>query len=239
VLAQRSGDVLRIAFARGVRGEMGEALRWAAARRVPCDETSEAELEHLSGSPHHEGLCVVARPRAWRPIGDLLESLLHERGAAIALDRVRNPYNVGAILRSAAFFGIEAAILGAPAPHPALAPTAVRVAEGGAELLALARTTDLAETLARARARGITVVGTDNRASMAAFDHAFARPLVLVVGHEREGLTDRVRRQCDALLAIPGGGAVDSLNVAVASGIVLALVAGAPAPPFGTVRHKT
>jgi RNA methyltransferase, TrmH family len=68
--------------------------------------------------------------------------LVKRSGTAIALDRVRNPYNIGAIVRSAAFFGVDAALLGTPAPHPGLPPTAVRVAEGGAEHLALARTTD-------------------------------------------------------------------------------------------------
>jgi len=140
----------------------------------------------------------------------------------MALDRVRNPYNVGAILRSAAFFGVAGVLLGAPAPHPGLATTAVRVAEGGVERLAMARTTDLAQTLAAMRARGIHVFGADGHAPTSALGFAFARPALLVVGHEREGLGDRIRAQCDALVAIPGGGGVDSLNVAVATGVLLA-----------------
>ena len=143
-------------------------------------------------------------------------------GAAIALDRVRNPYNIGAILRSAAFFGVDAALLGAPAPHPALAPDAVRVAEGGAENLVLTRTTDLADTLARLRARGVRVVGADGAAPTRAVGFAFARPSILVLGHEREGMSDRVRAQCDAIVSIPGTGAVESLNVAVAAGVLIA-----------------
>jgi tRNA G18 (ribose-2'-O)-methylase SpoU len=140
----------------------------------------------------------------------------------VALDRVRNPYNVGAVLRTAAFLGIDAAILGALAPHPALAPAAVRVAEGGAEHVVLARTTDLAETLSRLRARGVRVVGADSRASESAFSFAYSRPLVLVVGNEREGMGERVRKACDAVVAILGTGAVESLNVAVAAGLLMA-----------------
>jgi len=148
------------------------------------------------------------------------------KGTCIALDRVRNPYNVGAVLRSAAFFGVDAALLGAPAPHPGLPPLAVRVAEGGAEHVALARTTDLADTLARLRAKGVHVVGTDGHAETSALRHTFARPAVLVMGNEREGLGERIRAQCDAVVAIRGAGAVESLNVAVAAGVLISRMTG-------------
>jgi TrmH RNA methyltransferase len=225
VLARRPDEVVRVAFAREVRGEIEGAMRGPEARRIRWDEVGEPELHRLADSGHHEGLCVVARPRRWTPAHELGDALVRARGTAIALDRVRNPYNVGAILRSAAFFGVDAVLLGAPAPHPGLAPTAVRVAEGGVEHMALSRTTDLADTLARLRARAVVVVGADARAPASAFGFAFPRPVVLVVGNEREGLGERARAQCDALVGIPGGGAVESLNVAVATGILLGQMA--------------
>jgi len=222
VFARRRDDILRVGFAREVRHEVGELARWAASRGVPCVESSPGEIARLAGSEHHEGLCVVARPRRWLSTGELADALISARGTAIALDRVRNPYNVGAVLRSAAFFGVDAALLGAPAPHPGLPPAAVRVAEGGAEHVRLARTTDLADTLGRLRARGIRVVGADGKATVDALRFAFARPTILVMGHEREGLGDRVRAQCDAVVAIRGRDAMESLNVGVAAGILLA-----------------
>jgi TrmH RNA methyltransferase len=229
VLARRPGDVVRVAFAREVRHEVADAMRRGDTRAIRWDEVGEPELHRLADSTHHEGLCVAVRARRWLPAHDLAEALVRSSrenaarggGTAIALDRVRNPYNVGAILRSAAFFGVDAALLGAPAPHPGLAPTAVRVAEGGAEHLLLSRTTDLADTLARLRSRAVRVVGADAHAPESAFGFAFPRPAVLVVGNEREGLGDRVRAQCDALVRIPGGGAVESLNVAAAAGVLL------------------
>ncbi|UJR83387.1 TrmH family RNA methyltransferase [Sandaracinus amylolyticus] len=220
LIAKRPGDVLRIAFAPAVQGELGEVLRGSPAQRV-ASSASDAELARLSGSTHHEGLVVVARPRRWVPAAELSERLVRGKGAAVALDRVRNPYNVGAILRTAAFFGIDAALLGAIAPHPALASDAIRVAEGGTEHLALSRTTDLAATLERLRGAGVQVVGADGAAQTGALGFAFRRPAILVMGHEREGLSPRVRAQCDAIVAIPGSGAIESLNVAVAAGLLL------------------
>jgi TrmH RNA methyltransferase len=191
--------VLRVAYSRAVRPDLAEVLRWCASSRIPCEERSDAELDRIAESTHHEGLCVATRPRRWLSTSEVADALTRAKGTAVALDRVRNPYNVGAILRSAAFFGVDAVLLGTPAPHPGLAPTAVRVAEGGAEHVQLARTTDLADTLARLRARGI-----------------------LVVGNEREGLGERVRAQCDAVVAVRGSGSVESLNVAVAAGVLVA-----------------
>lgn len=218
----RPDDVLRVAHSREVRDEVGPLLRWAASRRIEARELADAELDRIAGGDHHEGLLVLARPRAWVSAADLGERLVRERGVCIALDRVRNPYNIGAVLRSAAFFGVHGALLGTPAPHPGLPPMAVRVAEGGVEHLAMSRTTDLADTLARLRARGVRVVGADGQAKDAMQKVPVDRPVVLVLGNEREGLGERVRAQCDTLVAIRGTGAVESLNVAVAAGVMIA-----------------
>jgi tRNA G18 (ribose-2'-O)-methylase SpoU len=219
VIEARPADVIEVGFGRDAKREIEPVLR--ALGQVPAREMKDDELGRIAQSPHHEGLCVATKPRRWASPGDLADTLTKSRGAGIALDRVRNPYNIGAILRSAAFFGVDAALLGAPAPHPALAPDAVRVAEGGTEHLVLSRTTDLADTLARLRQRGIKVVGADGAAESGAIGFPFARPTVLVMGHEREGMSERVRAQCDAIVAIPGTGTVESLNVGVAAGVLM------------------
>jgi len=239
VFGRRPDDILKVSYGREVRREVETLGRWAAARRVPCVEVRDDELEFMARSKNHEGLCLQTSRRAWLGTNELADMLVRTRGAAIALERVRNPYNIGAIVRSAAFFGLDAALLGAPAPHPGLPPDAVRVAEGGAEQLAFARTTDLPDTLARLRARGISIVGGESDAPANAFGFAFQRPVVLVLGHEREGLSDRAKAQCDALVTIPGAGTVGSLNVSIAASVLLAEVVRenllkktpAPAPP--------
>lgn len=222
VLEVRPEDVLHLACSSRGGAEVDAAARRAEERGTPCAELPDRELEQLAGSPHHEGLVVTTRPRPWASPRQLTEVLVASRGTAIALDRVRNPYNIGAILRTAAFFGVDAVILGALAPSPDLAPNAVRVAEGGAERVLLCRTPDLGETLLRMKSRGVRVVGADAHTEHSAFGHRFLRPTVLVMGHEREGMTERVRSACDDLVRIPGSGAIESLNVSVAAGVLIA-----------------
>ncbi len=241
VFTRRPDDVMRVLYTRSIRHDLVELARWAVSRRVPCIEATGAELDRLAESMHHEGghhegLLLVTRPRRWasaRELADALTSAPH--GAAVAIDRVRNPYNVGAVLRSAAFFGFQGALFGPQAPPASQAPgsqllsaAAVRVAEGGVEQLLLARTTDLADTLARLRERGVRVVGADGHAKTSAVGFAYGSPVILVLGNEREGLGDRARAQCDALVSIPGKGLVESLNVAVAAGVLMAEISRRP-----------
>jgi RNA methyltransferase, TrmH family len=226
--AARPDDVLRIGISASARGDASDLLRWAAGSDVPVDELPDRELEEIAGAKNHEGLCVLSRPRRWASADELVSAVEGGKGVAIALDRVRNPYNIGAILRSAAFFGFDAALIGAPAPHPALPPDAVRVAEGGAERILLSRTTDLGETLSRLKKRGLAVLGAEGRGNRSLFGFRFPRRSILVMGNEREGLGERIRAQCDELIAIPGSGAVESLNVAVAAGVLMAEMVRAP-----------
>ena len=216
-IERRPDDVISVAFNKELTREV-DRLRGRFDKLLRTDH----ELSKLADSQHHEGIAVLTRPRRWASPTELVEKLVRARGTAIALDRVRNPYNIGAILRTAAFFGVDAAILGSPAPHPALPRDAIRVAEGGVEHLLLSRTTDLADTLGRLRKSGVRVIGTDVRTDTEAIGFRFEKPTVLVVGHEREGMSDRVRAQCDALVKISGSGAVESLNVGVATGVLIA-----------------
>ncbi len=225
IWVRRPGDVIKIGYAPALTSELEDLLGWASGAGVPARAMDDRELAAATGTQNHEGLIAEVKPRRWASMGELADALIDGRGAALALDRVRNPYNVGAILRSAAFFGIDGVLLGAPAPHPALAPDALRVAEGGAEDLILSRTTDLAPSLAKLRARGVHVIGAESDGAESVHDATLPRPVVIVLGHEREGLSDRVRATCERMVTIPGGGLVGSLNVAVTAGVFCASVA--------------
>jgi TrmH RNA methyltransferase len=222
VFAQRRQDIRAVSYAPALRPELRELLAWSDASGVRASEAHEKQLAQLADSTQHEGIVLGVKPRRWLAAKELPGWLVANQKNAVALDRVRNPQNIGAILRSAAFFGFGSAILGAPAPHPGLPPFAIRIAEGGAEHLELTRTTDLADSLARLRASGVRVIGTDIDAPVEVRDAPPLRPIVVVVGNEREGLGPRIRAQCDLLVAIRGCGAVQSLNVAVAAGVAFA-----------------
>ncbi|MBL8682749.1 MAG: RNA methyltransferase [Myxococcales bacterium] len=223
----RPHAIMQVMHAPAMRPSIELALAPLEAQGVPVRVLSVDSLDRMCESTHHEGVVLLVRPTPPLGVDAVAETLIRTKGFALALDRVRNPHNIGAILRSAAFFGIDVVLLEAPEGQRVLTPAAVRVAEGGAEHVVTARCASLEDALARIRRKGIRIVGTDRAAKERLFDAALRGPCVLVMGNEREGLSDAVRSQCDGLVSIAGTSRVDSLNVSVAAGILLAAAAHA------------
>lgn len=222
----RPQDVLNIAHARAARREVKHLLRAAAQHRIAYREVESDELERLADTVHHEGVCILARQRAEVRIPDLI-ARIHGGGLLLALDRVENPHNIGGLLRSAAYFGAKGLIAVTP-KLSSLPPSAVRVAEGGAEYVPTCLVGELAGPLTELRAAGIAVIGADAGGGTSATEFRFPRRAVLVLGSERHGLAPEVKQRCSDLIHIPGTDAVESLNVSVAAGILLAFATRPP-----------
>ncbi len=136
------------------------------------------------------------------------------------LDGVQDPHNLGACLRSADAAGVAAVIV--PRDRAAgLTPVVRKVAAGAAETVPLVAVVNLARTLRELKERGIWLVGTDDAADKTLYDADLTGPLALVMGSEGEGMRRLTRECCDQLVSIPMAGAVESLNVSVAAGVVL------------------
>jgi TrmH RNA methyltransferase len=218
----RPDAIHRVLHDGSCRVEIGPLLKAAAARRKPYREIPAEELEKVAKSTHHEGVVVVADPLPLIELPDLLDQM--KRGdVLLALDGVGNPHNLGAILRSAAWFGAAGVIFPREDPRQAtLSAAALRVAQGGAEVVPCCGVNDLARALAHLADQGITLAGADQRADRGLFDGPLPRPLCLVMGNESTGLSPAVARTCHGFVRIPGTGQVESLNVAVSAGILLA-----------------
>jgi 23S rRNA (guanosine2251-2'-O)-methyltransferase len=138
----------------------------------------------------------------------------------VAVDQVTDPRNLGAILRSAAAFGVNLVIL--PERHAApLDGVCARAAAGGLDIVPVAEVVNLARTLVDLKERGFTVVGLDGEASSNLDADPPPEPWVLVLGSEGEGMRRLVRERCDRLAALPIDPRIESLNVSVAAGIAL------------------
>jgi len=136
------------------------------------------------------------------------------------LDGVQDPHNLGACLRSADAAGVDAVIV--PRDRAAgMSATVRKVASGAAETVPLIQVTNLARTLRWLKQRGLWIVGTDEQADTSLYQAELTGPLALVLGAEGAGLRRLTRDHCDLLVRIPMYGAVESLNVSVAAGVVL------------------
>jgi len=191
--------------------------RLAAEAGVPVVEGRRQEMPE----GRHQGVAARLRP----PPFVEFESLIHrltggEELFLVALDCLQDPHNLGAVLRVAAATGVHAVLVPRHRSAP-LSGTVFKVSAGTAALVDICRVPNLAVALQRLRQAGAWIYGADAAARSTLYETDFARPLCLVVGGEGRGIRPLVRKQCDELVRIPMAAGVESLNVAVSTGVFL------------------
>jgi 23S rRNA (guanosine2251-2'-O)-methyltransferase len=195
----------------------------ATAARVPVLHAHADELARLAEGERHQGVVAEVTARAGDPETQLEEALeAHADGPPLllVLDGVTDPHNLGACLRSADAAGVAAVIV--PRDRAAgMSPVVRKVAAGAAETVPLVAVVNLARTLRELKGREFWLVGTSDDATRTLYEANLTRPTVLVLGSEGEGLRRLTREACDELVSIPMAGAVESLNVSVATGVAL------------------
>lgn len=194
-----------------------ERAKEAGVRMVDADGP---RLSKLCGSHGHQG--VAARVEALdtaHSLDDLLDALTTP-ALLLVLDGVTDPHNLGACLRVADGAGAHAVI--APKDHAAgINATVAKVASGAAETVPYFMVTNLSRTLAELKERLIWCTGTSDDAPISLYQADLRVPTALVLGAEGDGMRQLTRKSCDQLVHIPMQGAVESLNVSVASGVCL------------------
>lgn len=220
VFARRPEAIRKLYLAEALIPRMQPLLKWCVANRVGYRVVDEDDLRRLAASSHHEGVVADVLREAPQALATWLGGLGEGPACALWLDGVGNPHNLGAILRSAANFGATVLL---PRHSPLqLSGAAARVAEGGAEAVPLVRLGREDNAIAQLRGAGFALAATLVRGGDDAFAAALPQRLVYVLGHEGEGMSAALAEACDLRLSIPGTGAVESLNVAAATAVLLA-----------------
>ena len=210
---------------------MRQFLEKANEAGVRLIEADSMRLAKLSGGHGHQGVAArVHELKAVRSLDELLEQLEakqaelppEQRQAALilVLDGVTDPHNLGACLRVADGAGVHAVI--APKDHAVgINATVAKVASGAAETVPYFMVTNLARTLNELKERNIWIIGTSDAANKTLYQADLTGPVALVLGAEGDGMRQLTAKTCDDLVSIPMRGAVESLNVSVASGVCL------------------
>ena len=194
-----------------------ERARDAGAKLIDSDDE---RLNKLSGSHRHQG--VAARVETVHVSSSLDDTLDAADGPplVLVLDGITDPHNLGACLRVADGAGAHAVI--APKDHAVgINATVAKVASGAADTVPYFMVTNLARTLNELKERDIRVIGTSDDAQQSLYDLDLSGPIALVLGAEGSGMRQLTSRTCDELVRLPMAGAVESLNVSVASGVCL------------------
>lgn len=199
---------------------MRQFLARAQEASIRLIESTDDNLQRLCGTHRHQGVVAKVEPVPQiKSLDDLLDTI-EEPPLLLVLDGITDPHNLGACLRVADGAGVHAVI--APKDHAVgINATVAKVASGAAETMPYFMVTNLARTLGELKERNIWIVGTSDDAPKTLYESDFKAPLALVLGAEGAGMRQLTRRTCDELVSIPMRGAVESLNVSVASGVCL------------------
>lgn len=218
LFARRPGDVNRLYYSEAMKEQAGPICAQLAQMRRPYRLLPDDEMERAAGTIHHGGICALTVPRA---VPMLDWQAIPRHALLVVLDGVGNPHNLGAIARSAAFFGAGALLLhdlpGAAMPSDA----AYRVAEGALEHLDLYRTKSLRSALLAMDKHYRTVAATLLPGAVPVGSLPRDRPIALVLGNEERGVGVEASATCRRQVRIGGTGAVQSLNVAQAAAVLL------------------
>lgn len=202
-------------------GRIGELLALASTRGVKVETVSDLSLTEAAGTSAHQGIVAFLATRSLLTLEEMVARTGAQRPVPplVVLDGIKDPRNCGAIIRSAAAFGIGGIVV----PRwraVGITATVAKAAAGGLEYIAVAEVTNITQAIQRLKQMGFWVVGADERGQAHSDTYVFPSPLVLVFGEEGRGVGPLVKRHCDALVRIPLEGPLHSLNVAVAAGIL-------------------
>ncbi len=219
---KRPQDIIRVYLDQSNVNTFTPLLKWCAQQKKAYHIIPDAELDKVSDSVHHEGVCILARELPFLTPDELMTSLGkgNQKVCLLYLDGVQNPHNLGSIMRSCAHFGIPY-ILGEEGKLPALSPSACRIAKGGAEIVRLVLLSKPIQTLDQLKKRGFSFIGTSSHGGVSLYQFSFPSKSILAIGSEAHGVSNTFLKMAMSKIQIPGSGLVESLNVSVATSLCM------------------
>ncbi len=224
-LERHPDSVLEVYALAGREDQRMVALESAVhAAGLELKRVDERRLAALAQSDEHGGVVALAEPvQLAASLEQCLSELAERRQPApllLLLDQVQDPHNLGACLRSAAAFGVDAVVVPRHGSAP-LSAAAQKAASGALEWVPLLEVANLAQAIAAVQQAGLWVLGAEMEAETTLFDTPLTGPMAWVLGNEGRGLRRLTRERCDRLVRIPMQGPIESLNVSTATAVCL------------------
>jgi 23S rRNA (guanosine2251-2'-O)-methyltransferase len=207
----------RILVSRGAGGHrLQELIDLARTTGTPLRFEDRGALDRLAGVKSHQGVVALGAEKKYTALDDIAPAA----ELLVVLDGVEDPHNLGAIIRTAHAAGANAVIVG-ERRATGLTETVAKASAGALEHLPVVQVVNINQTLRSLKADGYFIYGLDEKGDLPYDSVDWPEKAVIVMGAEGKGLHDLVKRNCDALVRIPMAGKIASLNVSVATGIVL------------------
>ena len=192
----------------------------ARQKQLPCSMVPKHKLDKLTNQANHQGVVLMTSPYQYMDFGALRKKLQTKDDAVVLiLDHLEDPHNLGSILRTADATGVDGIII--PKDRAVgITPVVAKTSTGALEYLDIVRVTNLAQALKQLKEDGFWLFGTDMTGTNMKHWNSSGK-VGLIVGNEGKGLSQMSRKLVDEMVTIPMSGHVQSLNVSVATGILL------------------
>ena len=225
-LEREPSEIEKVWLQQGGRG-LHALRRRAREAGVPVQEAPLPRINSLAGKVRHQGVVAVRSTLPYHDVEAMLAAIARnldvvrrDKPRLLLLDRIEDPRNFGALVRTAVAAGVKGVIVPTRRMAP-LSAAMIKASAGAAQRIPIARTDNLMDTIEQLKERGYYVAGASGEEGVSVWDANWDRPMALVVGSEGKGLQPRIAEHCDFLVSIPMPGDVESLNVSVAAGILL------------------
>lgn len=222
-LLESGKDINKIFVARGEKhGSIHKIIAKAKEMKVIIVEKDKRQLDQMAQNENYQGVIAIVPPFAYCEIQDILEEAKQkqEDPFVLLLDGIEDPHNLGSMIRTAETAGIHGIII--PKRRAVgVNSTVNKVSCGAVEHMKIARVNNIAEAIERLKEAGLWICGTDINTNTDYYDQDLKGPLGIVIGNEGQGISEKVKKNCDFLVKIPMKGKVTSLNASVSTGIII------------------
>jgi len=219
-------NIEKIMVAKG-RRETGaqELFDLAKDKKIKVQLVDRKKLDFTSQTGQHQGIIAIASEYEYSSLEEILDSASAkgESPFIVILDKITDPHNFGAIIRTANACGAHGIII--PKNRSVdISPVAVKASAGAIEYTAICKVTNLTQTIKDLKKQGLWIAGADVEGKKY-YSNNLKGPMAIIIGNEGEGISRLVKEECDFLISIPMYGNIESLNASVATGIILSEVA--------------
>ena len=222
-LLESKKDINKIFVTKGEKhGSINKILAMARERNVIIVEKDKRQMEQMAQTPNYQGVIAIVPPFEYCEIEDILEDAKNknEDPFVLILDGIEDPHNLGSIIRTAETAGVHGVII--PKRRAASVNSTVsKVSAGAVEHMKIARVTNISDSIQKLKDNGLWICGTDIDSKNYYYNQDLKGPLGIVIGNEGQGMSEKVKKNCDFLVKIPMKGKVTSLNASVSTGIVV------------------
>ena len=216
-------DVIKVYISKDIKkNQLQDINKIADLNSIPTEFVDKNSLFTLTNSENHQGFAAEIKDFSYTQFNKLIDNKpINNNKFLLILDHIEDPHNLGAIIRTSNFLGVDGIII----PNDRAAsvnPTVIKVSSGAVSSIPIARVSNLNRVISDLKQNNFWIIGSDSNSKKEVSEIDVANlDLALVIGNEGRGMSQKIQEKCDFLVSIPKNGTVDSLNASVAAGILI------------------